>query len=188
MLKSHLIAGAITGLFGVAVFGLVHHIIIEPIWDRLATGIPFGLVGGLAMGWAFFEIRRAGRIHAGLWGGPAFGLVLWLTLAPMTAVGAYFRAAGMHGNVGDLEMAVELLLAVGAGSLAGGLLTRRWRPALAVGVATLTLALVMGGPIPVLNSARAGRLFAAFALLYPLCGLALAAMASALSSQRRPRT
>ena len=40
-LTAFLIAGAVTGLFGVALFGAIHAAIIVPIWSSLGGGIPF---------------------------------------------------------------------------------------------------------------------------------------------------
>ncbi len=59
-LTAFLIAGAVTGLLGVALFGAIHAAIIVPIWTRLTGGIPFGVVAGLAIGWAFYELRGQG--------------------------------------------------------------------------------------------------------------------------------
>lgn len=46
-LAAFLIAGAATGLLGVALFGAIHAAIIVPIWTRLFGGIPFGSSPGL---------------------------------------------------------------------------------------------------------------------------------------------
>jgi hypothetical protein len=183
-LKLLLIAGGIVGLLGVAAFGLVHAIIIFPIWRRLLGGLPFGIVGGIVMGWALYELRVADR-PATAWNGLAFGLLLWLTLFPMTMFGVMIRATGFHGEDDSWEVVVELLLAFGAGALAGWLFGRRWRAALAVGAATLGLALAMGGPIAVTNSARSAQLFASFGILYPLSGLALMVVKSAIFKRLR---
>lgn len=181
-----LIAGVIVGLIGVAAFGIVHAIIISPIWRNLSGGIPFAIAGGLAMSWAYYELRR-GRSVATAWNGLAFGFLLWLTLFPMTAFGALARATGFHGEDDSWEIVFELILSIGTGALVGFLLGRRWRAALALGAATLALTLVMGGPIPVTNSARAAQLFASFGVLYPVCGLLLVLIKS-LISKRLPST
>ena len=186
-LMPFLIAGAIVGLIGVAAFGFAHAIIISPIWRNLSGGIPAGVGAGVTMGWASYELR-AGRHSAATAGsGVAFGFLLWLTLFPMTAFGALARATGIHGEDDWLEIAVELLLAFGAGALAGFLFGRRWRAVLALGAATLALTLVMGGPIPVTNSVRAAKLFASFGVLYPVCGVLLVLIKS-LISKRPPST
>ena len=96
--KPFLAAGALVGVVGVGVFGLVHAVIIVPIWSKLLGGIPFGVGAGLVMGWAFWELRSGGRWRATAGGGFAFGLLMWVTLIPMTAFGAVVRATGIHGT------------------------------------------------------------------------------------------
>jgi len=182
-----LIAGVIVGLVGVAAFGIVHAITIFPIWRNLSGGVPFAVVGGLAMGWACYELRAVRRLAAATWNGLVFGFLLWLTLFPMTAFGALARATGFHGEDDSWEIVFELIISIGTGALVGFLLSRRWRAALALGAATLALTLVMGGPIPVTNSARAAKLFASFGVLYPVCGLLLVLIKS-LISKRLPST
>lgn len=183
--KPFLAAGALVGVVGVGVFGLVHAVIIVPIWSKLLGGIPFGVGAGLVMGWAFWELRSGGRWRATAGGGFAFGLLMWVTLIPMTAFGAVVRATGIHGTDNVWETVVECLLAFGTGVLSGCLIGRRWRAALAAGCAGLGLALAMGGPIPVTNSARALWLFAAFAGVYALCGLVLVLIVSAIAGPLR---
>lgn len=179
--KPFLAAGAVAGVVGVGVFGLVHAVIIVPIWGRLLGGVPFGVGGGLVMGWAFGELHAGGRWIATVRGGLTFGLLMWVTLVPMTAFGAILRATGMHGTDDTWEVVVECLLAFAMGALTGRLVGRRWRSALAVGSASLGLALAMGGPIPVTNTVRAAQLFAAFAGVYAFCGLVLVLLASAVA-------
>lgn len=140
-----LVAGAVTGMLGVVVFGAAHAIIIVPIWTRLLGGIPFGVGAGLAMGWAFQEaqtvrwpFRRSSR-------GLQFGFLMWLTLIPATACGAIFRLTGIHSQHDTWELVAELLAALGTGAATGR---------------------AMGGPIPVTTSARAAWLFVAFAAIY----------------------
>ena len=137
------------------------------------------------MGWAFSELRAAGRWGATTGAGLIFGLLMWVTLIPMTAFGAILRATGIHGTDNTWEIVVECLLAFGTGVLSGRLLGRQRRSALAVGGASLGLALAMGGPIPITNSVRAARLFAAFAGMYALCGLKLVLVASAIARPLR---
>ena len=179
-MKGSLIAGAVVGLVGVAAFGLIHALIIVPIWPSLLGGVPFGMVGGLAMGWALYELR-ASRVGASVSSGFAFGFLAWLTLVPMTAFGAVLRVTGVHGQDDWWELAAELGLAFGGGAVAGRAVGGRLRAAVALGAASVALALAMGGPIPVTNSARAASLFGAFGGLYPACGVALRTLTRALS-------
>ena len=184
--KPFLAAGALVGVVGVGVFGLVHAVIIVPIWSKLLGGIPFGVGAGLVMGWAFWELRSGGRWRATAGGGFAFGLLMWVTLIPMTAFGAVVRATGIHGGPTTYgRPSWSACWRSCTGVLSGCLIGRRWRAALAAGCAVLGLALAMGGPIPVTNSARALWLFAAFAGVYALCGLVLALIVSAIAGPLR---
>jgi hypothetical protein len=168
-----LLAGLITGLFGVAAFGVVHALTIVPIWRRLAGGIPFGVAAGVAMGWALYEVYLRRRRSLRIWQGLAFGLLLWLTLVPMTALGVLLRLSGLHTTTGNGEAVVESALAFVTGALVGWISTRRLRPALALGTASLGLALATAGPIAVLNSSRAAHLFLALTIVLPLSGAVL---------------
>jgi len=179
-LSAFLIAGAVIGLLGVVLFGVVHALIIIPIWTRLFGGIPLALPAGLAMGWALHELQAAGRLSKGAFSGLAFGFLLWLTSLPMTAFTVFVRAAGLHSTEGNWEITVEVLLATTTGALLGRLISRQWRPALAMGTASLAMSLAQAGPIPVLNSSRAARLFAALGLIYLACGLALGLLSSVI--------
>ncbi len=175
-------------MLGVALFGAIHAAIIVPIWRRLAGGIPFGVVAGLAIGWAFYELRGPARLKAGVIGALAFGFLLWATLLPMTLFGVIVRATGIHGTDDTWEVVVELLLTFGTGAAAGRVISGRWRPALALGTASLALTLAQAGPIPVMNSGRAASLFAALAALYFFSVIALEFVASIVSRFLRPNT
>jgi hypothetical protein len=178
-LTAFLIAGAVTGLFGVALFGAIHAAIISPIWYSLGGGIPFGVVAGFAIGWAFYELQA--RLNVGVMGALACGLLLWATLIPMTLFGVIIRATGIHGQDDAWEVAVELVLTFGTGVIAGRLIGGRWRAALALGTASVALTLAQAGPIPVMNSGRAASLFVALTAVYLLCVIALGFMASKVS-------
>jgi hypothetical protein len=184
-LIAFLIAGAVIGLVGVVLFGLIHAAIIVPIWTRLLGGVPFGLVAGVAMGWALYELRRPynSRARAKAITTLTFGALLWVTLIPMTLLGVALRAAGVHGADDTWEVVGECLLAVGAGVAAGRFVGRRWRAGLALGATSLAVTLTQAGPIPVMNSVRAVRLFAALMVVYVLCGMALGVVASLVSKR-----
>jgi hypothetical protein len=174
-----LLAGALTGLLSVALFGVIHAAIIVPIWTRLSGGIPFAVGAGLAIGWAFYELRP--RLNARIIGALAFGFLLWATLIPMTLFGVIVRATGIHGQDDAWEVVIELVLTFSTGVTAGRLSSGRWRAALALGTASLALTLAQAGPIPVMNSRRAASLFAALAVVYLVCMIVLGFIASVVS-------
>ncbi len=184
-LTAFLIAGTVIGLLGVVLFGAIHAVIIIPIWTRLLGGIPFGLVAGLAMGWALYELRVPLQSRARVIITLAFGVLLWATLIPMTLFGVMLRVTGMHGRDNAWEVLSESVLAVGTGGAAGRLITGRWRAALALGAASLAATLTQAGPLPVTNSVRAAWLFAALTVVYVVCGLALGFVASLVSQSLR---
>jgi len=180
-LTAFLIAGAVTGLLGVALFGVIHAATIVPIWTRLSGGIPFAVGAGLAIGWAFFELPGSARLNVGVMRSLAFGFLLWATLIPMTVFGVIIRAAGIHGQDDAWEVVVELLLTFVTAIATGRLISGCWRAALALGVASLALTLAQAGPIPVINSGRAASLFAALGVVYLVSMIALAYIASLVS-------
>lgn len=182
-----LLAGVVAGLVGVLAFAVVHGTLIVPIWSRLLHGIPFAVVGGVAAGWAFEELRRAGRlvfppIRAGL----AYGVLLWIAVVPATALGAAFRLTGVHGAIDPWEDVAAMGVVLASGAVAGWLLTGRLRATAALALATLTLMAAMAGPVPVTNSPRAGALFAAFLPLCATCGVVLAVVRARLARSTAP--
>jgi hypothetical protein len=184
-LTAFLIAGAVTGLLGVALFGAIHAAIIVPIWTRLSGGIPLAVGAGLAIGWAFFELPGSARLNVGATRALAFGFLLWATLIPMTLFGVIVRATGIHGQDDTWEVVLELVLTFGTGVATGRLISGQWRAALALGAASLALTLTQAGPIPVMNSGRAASLFGALAAVYLVCMIALAFIASVASKLLR---
>ena len=181
-------AGAITGLLAVGLFGLSHAIFIVPIWSRLAGGIPFGAVAGLALGWARWEFKSLRQKHTVAAQGLSFGLFAWCTVLPATAFAALIRILGLHAPESAWEPAVSVALALATGSAIGYVLERRIRAAVAGAAGGLTLIAAMAGPIPVTNSLRAMLLFVSFAVIIPICGLSIAQIASALHRLLPTRT
>ena len=168
-----MVSGLAAGLAGTALFIVVHSLVIFPIWTRFAGYLPFALAAGLGLAGAFNQPAST----AG-WQSPAagaqFGLVIFATLAPSTFFSNGLRIVGTQAN--DWPGFVgTIALAIASGSAAGWLTTRRRAGAIAFAVATPALTIEMGGPIPVVNSARAAMLFAGF---LPICvgsGIALSA-------------
>jgi hypothetical protein len=167
--------GALTGLIAVVSFGAVHAVLIVPIWRRLPGGVPFGLVGGIAMAWAFEEFRASGKFSRGYRGGLLFGAFIWFTLFPMTGLAAWFRSAGIRSTLGEWEVVIEVGVAFLSGALGALALRPGRRAVVASGTATLALALVMGGPLAILAQRRAAWLFEAFLAIYLFAGLILVA-------------
>ena len=110
-----------------------------------------------------------------------FGGVIWLTLVPMTAVDVLMRKTGVRTAIGDWEVLVSAIMALAGGFVAGWLLARRRRAAVAVSLTTLVLAAGMGGPVPITATLTAAGLFASFLGIYAVCGGALALIRTGLA-------
>src|ERR1041385_2609385 len=76
-----LIAGVLSGVAGLFVFLVIHHIWIRPIWFILPIGLIVASLGGLVVGWSYAEIR------AGLPPRP------WTALALVALIGASLAPA-----------------------------------------------------------------------------------------------
>ena len=187
-LKLLLLAGVATGLVGVLAFGIVHALLITPIWTDLTGGLPLAILGGAAAGWAFYELCASDRFTLRLRDGLLFGGLIWLTLVPMTAIDVLLRKTGLRTALGDWEVLVSVIFALAGGFLAGWLLTRHRRAAVAVSLTTLVLAAGMGGPVPITGTLTAAGLFASFLVIYVLCGGALVAMRAILAQVLAHRT
>ena len=168
-----LIAGVVAGIAGFVLFGIAHAFLIEPIWDRMLGGIPFAVVGGVALSFLVQELCGARPCYSHASGA---GVLAWAVVIPSTAFGAWLRVSGMHAWLGNVELALELTVAFAAGVLAGALIARRLRSALIVGIVAVTLVTVMAGPIPVTNSGRAIRLFFSFLPMFAAGTFVIAAV------------
>ena len=159
--RAGLIAGAIAGLTAGLVFATAHAFIITPVWNRMIGGLVFGTLAGAAAGWAYGELL-SGRI-ASVRSGLVFGVLLWLSVAPVTLSNAALRANGFAYTHRDLTDAIAVVLAIIGGVALGWLRTRRVRPMIACAVAALVVTMAMGGPVPVARNVRTVEIF--FALL-----------------------
>ena len=156
-----LVAGLLSSLAGLLVFLTIHHFWIRPIWFILPPGLVIAALGGLAVGWAYAEIK------AGLPPRP------WTALAVMALVGATLTPAivlaqlrppplnistgaiidGSNGWIVFARVVLELLLTAAAvGGLAGWWLGRTPRAALAMALAGLIFAIGPGHNIPLLGN------------------------------------
>jgi hypothetical protein len=159
--KASVIAGLSAGITGLLVFLVIHHLWIKPIWFILPIGLAIATAGGLAVGWAYGELlpglpRRPWTIFA--W----FALI-GLTLAPAVGIAQLrpplFTGTGMNviATVSITQAAVifvrDLLLpAAVIGGLAGWLIGRTKRAALATALAGFVFALGPGHNVPFLGN------------------------------------
>ncbi len=168
-----LLAGVSVGTLGVAAFGVAHAVTIVPIWGRLTGGLPFAIVAGCSLAWAYQELRAAGRLDTRWWQGARFGLLLWALILPATLADAALRLADLRRAIGNGDIAIAAGLTLAVAGIAGWTLTRRRRAAIALALSALTLLMAQAGPVLVVESARGRRLFLALVVIYALGGAAL---------------
>jgi len=163
----------VSGLLAGLLFAVLHAFIIVPIWNRMMMGLAFGTGAGIAAGWAYAEVEsRKTNPRYGL----TFGLLLFLSVMPVTIVDAMLRSIGFTQQHRDLTDAVSVALAVAGGATIAWLRTRRTRPAVAMGVAALSLTLAMGGPVPATRNERAAEIYLAVLAASLFGGVMLAAV------------
>lgn len=152
-----LIAGALAGIAGLLVFLVLHALWIIPIWFMVPVGLLLAGGGGLAVGWAYAELRW--RLPRRPWTALAVVGVIAVILVPA------FVLAELHGPVftvtpaGPLQtVATSIIVArfVGellvtatiVGGLVGWWLGRTRRATLATALAGFVFALGPGHNIP----------------------------------------
>ncbi|HJW91925.1 MAG TPA: hypothetical protein VJ436_14925, partial [Anaerolineales bacterium] len=158
-----LLAGLLSGLAGLLVFLTIHHFWIRPIWFILPPGLFIAGLGGLAVGWAYAEIRTG--LPPRPWTALAvFALVLAM-LAPSMFL-AQLRpppldigtGAVLRGTTAGVvaRFALELLLTAAlVGAVIGWRLGGTPRAALATALAGFVFALGPGHNIPFLGNTPA---------------------------------
>ncbi len=157
-LRSALIAGSISGVVGLFVFLTIHHIWITPIWFILPAGLLIAGLSGLAVGWAYVEMRP--QLPSRPWIVPAvFGLMA-ATLAPALLLAQILPPAADVAAGMLIATTNELILRFTFGLLApatlvgvieGWALARSRRGAAAMALAGLLFALGLGHNIPFLG-------------------------------------
>lgn len=164
VLSPALVAGLCSGLAGLLVFLTIHHFWIRPIWFIALPGAMIAGLGGLAVGWAYTEVR--GGLPPRPWTALAVFALVAATLAPAVVL-AQLRPPPLDIRTGAViggssgwavagRFALELLLtATLAGGLAGWWLGHTPRAALAMALAGLVFALGPGHNVPFLGNTPA---------------------------------
>jgi hypothetical protein len=159
--KASLIAGMLAGTAGLLVFLVIHHLWIKPIWFILPLGLVIAAAGGLAVGWAYGELLP--NLPGRPWTIFAWAALVGLTLTPAIVLAQLrpplFTGTGMNvtTSVSVAQAAVifvrDLLLpATVTGGLAGWLIGRTKRAALATALASFVFALGPGHNVPFLGN------------------------------------
>lgn len=172
-----LVPGVAVGLSAVLAFGAIHAVLIVPIWSRLAGGIPLALLAGLSLAWAF---DRGARVQG--WQTPVhglgFGVYMFGTLLPATALDAAMRLNGMRLGDTTPGMVGAVALFALSGMLAGWVSSRQRTTAIVFAVAALALMAVSGGPLPIVRSARGAWLSGGIGCISAAAGAGIAAIRS----------
>jgi hypothetical protein len=155
-----LIAGAVAGIAGLLAFLVLHALWIVPIWFMVPVGLLVAGGGGLAVGWAYAELKS--RLPRRPWTALAVVGMIALILLPAVVL------AELHGPVfsvtpaGPVQTVATsvivarfvgevLVTATIVGGLVGWWLGHTRRAALATGVAGFVFALGPGHNIPLIG-------------------------------------
>lgn len=154
-------AGAVAGIAGLATFLTIHHVWIRPIWFVAPTGALIAAVGGLAVGNAYAELRA--RIPPRPWTALSVAAGILIVLLPSFLLaerrGSVFEVAGprmvelsVPAEQAVFAFVVELLaVTTVTAAVAGWLIGRTRRAAIATALAGLAFALGPGHNIPFLG-------------------------------------
>jgi hypothetical protein len=159
-MKSYLVAGMASGIAGLLVFLVIHHIWIRPIWFILPLGSGAALAGGLAVGWAYHELQPGLPSHP--WTSLVLAALVGLILLPSLVLAEIrepmfdvtIPGGRLRIGVGQaaLTFIMELLVTSAlSGGLVGFLIGHTWRAALVTALAGFIFALGPGHNIPFLG-------------------------------------
>jgi hypothetical protein len=189
-----LVAGVSAGIAGLLAFLVIHHLWIRPIWFILPIGLVVAAGGGLAVGWAYSELLPG--LPARPWTILAWAALVGVTLLPALIL-AQVRSPIFSGTGENAALTVstgravsiflfELLLTSAlCGGLAGWLIGRTGRAALAMALASLIFALGPGHNIPFLgNTPVTGKGIALLVAIVLVACVVLVEVHAALSGGR----
>lgn len=116
-------------------------------------GLVFAIIAGAAAGWAYGELQPDDA-PASVASGLRYGVMLWLSVVPVTLVDAALRASGFAYAHRDATDAVAVVFALAGGVGLAVLRGRRRRAVVACATAALVVTMAMGGPVPVGRNVR----------------------------------
>jgi hypothetical protein len=176
------LSGVAVGVLAVATFGAAHALVIAPIWTRLIGGLALAVAASVALAWAF-DVWSTERGSHSLASGVQFGTVMYLTMAPATAVDTWLRLSGAR-RADWLETIVTIGIALISGSVAGRALSRERRVPLVFAAASLALTLASAGPLPIAQSSKGLWLSLSIAPICVAAGASLAMLRGAFIRKR----
>lgn len=160
-----ILAGVLAGIAGLAVFLLLHHLWIVPIWFITPVGAAMAAVGGAAVGSAYAELvphlprrpRTSIAVTAAVAGILLPAIVIAQVRGPIFAMDA--DGNGTLLVPGPVALADVLVGLVGVtavtGAMLGALIGRTRRAAMATMLAAVGLAIGPGHNIPLLGGTAA---------------------------------
>src|SRR5688500_18273526 len=108
--RPYLLPVALLAVGSTALFGLLHALMIVPIWSQLASGLPRTLLAAIGLTWCYRELQLRGRLPKGAVGGFTFGWCIWRGLLPASLAAAALRLVGLRSRLGWLEPRIDLLI------------------------------------------------------------------------------
>jgi hypothetical protein len=156
-----ILAGLLSGISGLAVFLVVHHAWIVPIWFVAPVGAVMAGLGGAAVGASYAALRP--RLPPRPWTASAVLAVVVVTLTPAIVVGQVRGPIfALDANGGGtllvpaadalVDVVVGLLgLSAVAGAVVGALIGRSRRAAATTMLAAVALAVGPGHNVPLLG-------------------------------------
>jgi hypothetical protein len=165
-MSPYLIAGILAGMAGLITFLVIHHFWIRPIWAIFPAGLAGAVIGGVAVGWSYAEIRSA--LPDRPWTALAIMGIIALVLAPSVLLAqsraplldpASFSIPAGKGAYAATRFVLELVLtSLLVGAAIGWLLGHTPRATLATALAGLAFGLGPGHNVPLLgNTPAAGK-------------------------------
>ena len=159
-MNAEFVAGLLSGVAGLAVFLIIHHFWIKPIWFILPPGLFIAGLGGLAVGWSYAEIRVG--LPPRPWTALAIVVLIFAILAPAIILAqlreptldlSTFTIPRENAARAALVFVVDLLVtATIVGALAGWLIGRTQSGMIATAIAGFVFALGPGHNIPFLGN------------------------------------
>ena len=160
-MRACLIAGAISGIAGLIVFLLIHHFWIMPIWFILPIGLLIAGLGGVAVGWAY-QVQLP-KLPPRPWRALTItGLIIVIMIPSIVLAEMRTPMFDISGPIAVLVVSVRqaavvfilelLLTATLMGGIAGWIICRTRKAALATALAGLNFALGPGHNIPFLGN------------------------------------
>ena len=173
------LTGLVAGVGATVAFGVIHAVLITPIWTRLIGGLPLAAIAATALAFTLDSVEAARGRSSTVTEAALLGLSLFIALLPATLVDVWMRKQGLRLGDTGVGMAAAILLFAGAGYVVGWIRSRSHATGIVCTAAVLALMAASGGPLPL------GRSIRGAALSLGIGGIAIAT--AVLVALTRPR-